>query len=346
MSQFSQCRVLGAASVFALSLSGCMFNGNYPDATGDDAAKLRFISSNDNTVMALFDAEHCDGRSTGMLNNIFSANANRRADMRVAPPAGAKAYVEVRLQPGVDYFAQANTNGTGYVCTLRFNLVPQKHGEYEVSFDSSRKGCELTLNVLTEQNGKALRTPLPMVERGLPSCAGANPIFPKIEPMAPQSPERSALIERIIDASIIDKMKPELNRPLQSLQTSIDTTVQTRKARMGIDLPAAYWSEYRSNIERFLADTQQAKVDVLQGYKDYYRRQLAPMDTADLERLLPDNPKADRSVSASNNSNMLEFYNRSEQQVLRENYSAHQARMADLDRRFDVCARFAGCWRN
>ena len=36
-----------------------------------DAAKLRFISNTSNTTIDVYDAEHCMGQTTGMLNNIF-----------------------------------------------------------------------------------------------------------------------------------------------------------------------------------------------------------------------------------------------------------------------------------
>ncbi|BCQ61028.1 hypothetical protein PBOI14_27780 [Pseudomonas sp. Boi14] len=83
---FSQWRVRGAVSIAALLLGGCSFNGTYPDASAPDAAKLRFISSSDSSTLDLFDAEHCGGQTTGLLNNLFSANTRRRAAMSAAAP--------------------------------------------------------------------------------------------------------------------------------------------------------------------------------------------------------------------------------------------------------------------
>ena len=43
---------------------------------------------------------------------------------------------------------------------------------------------------------------------------------------------------------------------------------------------------------------------------------------------------------------MLRYYRTASSEVLRENLSNHLTRMADLDKRYAVCERFADCWKN
>lgn len=346
MFTFSQWRMLGAVSIAALSLGGCSFNGSYPDASEPDAAKLRFISSNESSTLDLFDAEHCMGQTTGMLNNLFAANTRRRAAMSVAAPDDAKAYLEVRLRPGHELFVRANTLSTGSVCGVAFNFTPQSGGEYEANFRYLGDRCLITLNRLRQIDGKVVRSPIALPNKGLPACAGSNPIFPKPAETKPQSPERAALIAQIVDASVIAKMKPDADGAPLVHETLLAKEMEERKQRLGFSLPDAYWTEYRQNLERFPNEMTGTKARSLQLYKDYYSNRLGLLDTPAIKELLPDSETADRSKAMAINNAMLEYYYRTQRELEKETLSAHQARMADLDQRFEVCKRFPACWQN
>lgn len=346
MFDFSRRAVSGVVSVAALLLSGCSFNGTFPDAREPDAAKLRFISSNENSTLDLFDAEHCGGQTTGLLNNLFSANTRRRADMSAPAPDDAKAWLEVRLQPGHELFARANTLGSGSVCTVAFNFTPQSGGEYEANFRYIGRSCQITLNRLRQIDGKVVRSPIALTNKGLPACAGSNPIFPKPVQAQPQSAERAAMIASIVDASVIAKMKPDADDASLIQPAFLDKAVQERKQRVGVALPDAYWTEYRQDLERFAGEMTGTKARSLQLYKDYYSTQLGLLETPDIKELVPDSPTADRSKAASTNNAMLEYYYRTQRELLKETLSAQQARLAELDQHFDVCKQYAACWQN
>jgi hypothetical protein len=346
MFNFSSWRMFGAVSIAALLLGGCSFNGSYPDASEPDAAKLRFISSNESSTLDLFDAEHCDGQTTGLLNNLFSANTRRRAAMSVAAPDDAKAYLEVRLQPSHELFMRANTLSTGSVCTVAFNFTPQSGGEYEANFRYVGSSCLITLSRLRQIDGKVVRSPITLTNKGLPACAGRNPSFPKAAEAQPQSAERAALIAQIVDASIIAKMKSDADDAPLAHEASLDKAMEERKQRVGLSLPDAYWTEYRQNMERFANEMTATKAHLLQLYKDYYSNRLGLLDTPEIKKLLPDSETADHSKAMATNNAMLEYYYRSQRELLKETLSAHQTRMADLDQRFEVCKHFAACWQN
>ncbi|WP_238936525.1 hypothetical protein [Pseudomonas typographi] len=346
MFDFSQWRALGAGSLAAMLLGGCSFNGSFPDASEPDAAKLRFISSNENSTLDLFDAEHCGGQNAGLLNNLLAANTRRRADMHIAAPDDAKAYLEVRLQPGHELYVQANTLSTGSVCTVRFNFTPQNGGEYEANFRYVGNSCQVILSRLREIDGKVVRGPIALANKGLPGCAGTNSIFPKAAQAQPQSAERAAMIAQIVDASVIAKMKPTDGEAPAVRQALLDTLMDERKRRVGFSLPDTYWAEYRQNMDRFANEMTSARAGSLQRYKDYYSTQLGLLDTPTIKTLLPDSETADRSKAMAANNTMLEYHYRTQRELLKETLSAHQARMAELDQRFDVCKRFAQCWQN
>jgi len=346
MFDFSQWRVLGAVSIAALSLGGCSFHGSYPDASEPDAAKLRFISRNESATLDLFDAEHCGGQNTGLLNNLFVANTRRRADMSFAAPDDAKAYLEVRLKPGHELYAQANTLSTGSVCTVRFNFTPQSGGEYEADFRYVGNSCQVILSRLRQVDGKAVRSPIVLANKGLPACAGSNPIFPKAAEAQPQSAERAALIAQIVDASVIAKMKPDAVQASPSREALFDKVIVERKQRLGISLPDTYWAEYRQNIVQFSNEMISTKARSLQLYKDYYSNRLGLLDTPAIKELLPDSETGDHSKAMATNNAMLEYYYRTQRELLKETLSAHQARLADMDQRFGVCKLSAACWQN
>ncbi|ROM94690.1 hypothetical protein BK658_19125 [Pseudomonas brassicacearum] len=191
-----------------------------------------------------------------------------------------------------------------------------------------------------------MRSPIALTNKGLPACVGRNPIFPKPAEAQPQSAERAALIAQIVDASVIAKMKPNADDSPSVQKAVLDKSMVERKQSLGFSLPDAYWTEYHQNLEQFANEMRGIKARSLQLYKDYYTNRLGLLDTPEIDELLPDRETADRSKAMSTNNAMLEYYYRTQRELLKETLSAHQARMADLDQRFEVCKRFAACWQN
>lgn len=142
------------ALVLTSLLAGCSVNGTYPDATEPDAAKLRFISNTSNTTIDVYDAQHCMGQTTGMLNNIFLVDTRRRVGMSVPPPAKARGLLEFKLAPGKETMLMINTNGGSYVCGKSMSLTPKAGEEYEVTFDMARGICTTSLQRLTRSGAR------------------------------------------------------------------------------------------------------------------------------------------------------------------------------------------------
>lgn len=347
VSDFSPISRALTVGLFISVLSGCSFNGTYPDYEGPDPAKLRFISKLDNVTLNIFDAEHCGGLTTGLMNNLFAANTKRRADMSVPPAEGTKAYLELRLKPGADLMLQTNTLNGYSACGAIFNFTPQSGAEYEVTFDYIRGGCMTTLSRLRQDNGKTLRSPIPLVNKGLPSCNGSNPIFPKKLEAQPSTPERTALIDQIIEQSLTkDMTSTQVSAENEATAERVDKVVSDRKKLLGVALPEAYWAEYRENVITFAHAVGATKARALQLYKDQYRSQLEGMETNELKTIAPDSADVDLSKAMRVNSNMMEYYNRMTREVLKESMSENLARMADLDRRYEVCKLSTRCWVN
>jgi hypothetical protein len=347
MPGFPSLRAFGAMICLVHLLSGCSVNGNYPDATEPDAAKLRFISDLDSATLGIFDAEHCGGQTTGILNNLFMANTSRRAGMKIVPPADTKAYLEIRLSPGSDLFLHVNTQNTSSVCGNAFNLTPQSDAEYELTFDFTGRMCRLSLTRLHQVGDKIARSPIPLVNKGLPTCAGSNAMFPKLPELQPDNAGRTAMIEDIIADSLTEQMKVKPGTDEQPLiGEALHKQVEERKQRMGFTLPEAYWSEYQRNMDTFAAEFASRKARALQLYEDVYRTRLRQLDTTELMKLLPDSDSTDMSLALSFNNKMLQYYHAVSQEVFKENLNNHLARMAELDRRFSVCERFVDCWQN
>lgn len=347
MFDFPPLRALGAMTAVAVLLSGCSIHGSYPDAVEPDAAKLRFISDLDNSTLDLFDTQHCDGRTTGMLNNMFMANSTRRVDMTIPPPANAAPYLEIRLKPGAELYMQTNTLGRSTVCTTRFNFTPQSGAEYELTFDYEGSRCITSLKRLHQANGQVVRTPIPLTNKGLPSCAGSNAIFPKMPSPQADTPERTAMIEQIVNESVIDSMTLEPGAAERvAAGVNLDKLIEERKQRVGFSLPDAYWDEYRQNMNTLTSEAVNNKARTLQLYKDEYRARLKRMDTDEIRKRVPDTDATDLTQALLTNNAMLQYYQQQSKEVLRESLSAHVARMADLDRRYKVCERFADCWKN
>ena len=331
----------------AVLLSGCSFNDTYPDATEADAARLRFISGMDNVTMDVFDAAHCGGQTTGLMNNLFSADTQRRAGMSIAPSTDDEPYLEIRLKPGNEVLLRPNTLSTGSVCTNAFNFVPQANAEYELTFSWRDRQCVSSLMRLHALNGEVVRSPVPLLNNGLPSCAGSNPVFPAAPTLLPDTPERTAMIAQIIDDSVTEQMKAELAVGSEAERTRlIEKSLKERQQKITFTLPPAYWTEYRQNLQTYTQDMMASKARALQLYKDDYRTRLRQLDDAELKRLLPDSDSADEGRILEVNSARTQYYRALTQDVFKQGYSDHLSRMADLDRRYGVCERLVDCWKN
>ncbi len=336
-----------ATTMLMLLLSGCSIHGSYPDATETDAAKLRFMSNLDSATLTVFDAEHCGGRTTGILNNLFLANTSRRADMSIAPPPDVKTYLEIRLKPESEVVLQVNTQGRSSVCGSMFSYTPQSGAEYELTFDYSGKMCRALLNRLHQVGDQVSRSPVPLLNNGLPACAGSNALFPKAPVAQPHTQERVSMIEQIIAESLTDSMKaeqPHLDKAL--LDERFDKRIDERTQRMGFTLPKEYWDEYQQNIDITAQELSTSNQRTLKRYEDEYRKYLRQLDTAELRKLVPNSASTDKNRVLTVKIRMLRYYRTASSEVLRENLSNHLARMADLDKRYAVCERFADCWKN
>lgn len=346
MSQLFAGRVFGAA-VFALLLSGCSVSGTYPDATEPDAAKLRFISDMSSATLGVLDEQHCGGQTTGILNNLFLANTRRRADMSMPPLSEKMPYLEIRLPANKEQLLHVNAQDTGWVCGTAFTFSPQRGAEYELTFSRASSGCQAQLKRLHTVQGQVARTPVPMVNKGIPACMGANALFPVPPKGLPATPERDALIEQIVSQSIIADMKPETAPVNESARAeAVELIVSKRKALMNLDLPQAYWAQYRQNVETYLAQAHGIKAKALEQYKDAYRANLSRMDTPTIKTLVPDTPVTDVTQALALNSSMVQVYRRLSEQLQKEAAAEDWAHMAEMDKRYGVCERFAQCWQN
>ncbi|OWP73631.1 hypothetical protein [Pseudomonas sp. K2I15] len=338
-------RALAALALVSL-LSGCSVHGTYPDATEPDAAKLRFISNTSNTTLDIYDAQHCTGQTTGMLNNFLMADTKRRADMLVPPPAKARGLLEIKLAPGKDTMLMINTNGGSYVCGKSFNLTPKAGEEYEVIFDLQGGRCSTLLQRLSRLDGKDVRIPQPLFETGMPSCQGKGPIFGKL---LPDTPQRTVLIDRIIEerAQLITAIVSE--NKVDRMQTSpqeLDELIAKRKALMGsYNLPPDYWNQYRQNYELSNKESAGRITRALGLYTDVYRLRLRGTEDAILEQWMQPKDSAIKVRVAENDKLMLQYYGNARKSVTMEVVNHHMERMAQLDQRFDVCAHFDKCAR-
>ncbi|QXI40762.1 hypothetical protein [Pseudomonas xantholysinigenes] len=331
----------------SLLLGGCSINGSYNDAAEADAAKVRFISKMDSATLDVYDAQHCMGRTTGLLNNLFVANTRRRADMAVAAPDDAKAYLEFRVTPGRELFLVTNSVGTGVVCGSAFNLTPQPGGEYEVTFNWSGDHCITALTSLNQVNGQVSRLPLPVIRQGIDRCEGSNPLFPKPAQGQPDTPQRTALMEQIIADSLVDSMQPASRDDTPAQREAVQRLLlEGRQQRLGVNLPQAYWDEYQRNLDLTAEAAASRKARLLQQYQDGYRARLRQFDTEALRQRQPDGEATDVKLTLIENAVMLRYYNELSNDLLKQDLRQHVTRMAELDRRYDVCTRVARCWKD
>ncbi|AMN78013.1 MULTISPECIES: hypothetical protein [Pseudomonas] len=336
-------RAFSTLSLVSL-LSACSINGSYPDATEPDAAKLRFISNTQNSTLDFFDAQHCAGRTTGMLNNSLMTDTQRRVGMIVPPPEKARGLLEVKLAPGKPVFMRINTNGSGYVCAKAISFTPEAGKEYEVTFDVAEGSCITTFQRLQRFNGKDERIPQPMIESPLQACAGSTPMFPK---QIPETPKRAALIGSIVDTNLqlFKMMNPQTPVEPPSTPKSLEDQIAKRKAAMGsFTLPEAYWTQYRQNFTLLNEDAAAQEARTMGLYNEVLRYRLSVTEDAVLEQWLNPTDTTTRDRVAENDKVMAAYYINTRKSVMVEVLNHHLARMGQLDQRFEVCAHFDKCW--
>ena len=336
-------RAFSTLSLVSL-LSACSVNGTYPDATEPDAAKLRFISNTQNSTLDFFDAQHCEGRTTGILNNFLMADTTRRAGMIVPPPEKARGLLEVKLAPGKPVFMRINTNGGSYLCAKAISFTPEASKEYEVTFDVAGGSCITTFQRLQRFNGKDERIPQPMIETPLQACAGSTPMFPK---QIPQTPKRAAQINTIVDTNVqlFKMMNPDTPVEPPSTTATLEAQITKRKAAMGsFTLPEAYWTQYRQNFALLNEDAAAQQARTMGLYIEVFRYRLSVTEDAVLEQWLNPTDKTTRDLVAANDKVMTAYYTNTRKSVMVEVLNHHLARMGQLDQRFEVCAHFDKCW--
>ncbi|MNK78134.1 hypothetical protein D3C87_977530 [compost metagenome] len=345
---FQSSRAVATVALFSVLLGGCVVNGTYPDATEPDAAKLRFVTSMQNSTFSYFDAAHCDGLTTGALNNMFTSDSQRRVGMSVAPPADAKDYLEIKLKPDQDAYLLAQAGGYS-VCGSGFNLRPQRGAEYEVTLKAGRGYCLTTLQRVQRIDGKDVRTPMLLDRKGVAACEGRNAFFPKVPPALPDTPHRVTLIDQIIGSSVIASMKPDPAKPSISAPDNLDKLITERKAKLGFALPDDYWTLYRQNLIAFEEDMAANKGETLKRYTEEYRVRLQRLDDKQLEQwALPEDKSAKPANAAAfaEYKAMAIYYFQISNRVTFETVGRHLERMAQMDQQYGVCARYSDCWRN
>ncbi|KPG82605.1 hypothetical protein [Pseudomonas sp. RIT-PI-o] len=340
-----------AGAVLSCSLlTGCNITGTYQDATDPDAAKVRFVANTDNATIDYFDAEHCDGLTTGMLNNVLIGDSKRRAGMMVAPPEQARGYLEFKIKPEQPAYLRVNTQVGYATCGSGFSFTPKRGNEYEVTLNVTKTQCITTLRHLERHDGKDLRTVMPLDRTALAACVGRNPIFPKPPALLPDTPQRTALIERIIEGSLFVFMKPDAGKePAASFPPEkLDSLINDRKAKLGFTLPDDYWALYRQNLIEFDKESATTKDQAMQRTKDEYRQRLRSVDDKRLgewARVDDKDGKRGNAAPDAEEKAMFMFYFQASNRVMAEAIDHHLDRMAAMDAKYEVCSRFADCWK-
>lgn len=343
-------RVIAVAALLSALLSGCAVKDTYTDATEPDAAKVRFIANTSNAKLYYYDPEHCQGRVTGELNNLYARDTERRVGMSVAPPADAKGYLEIKVKPDQDNYLHLATSGSNWVCVTSLSLTPERNAEYEVTLNLRDGRCGVLLNQLKRIDGRAVRLPMPVMDKGLPACVGRGTSFPALPPALPDTPQRVMLIERIFDGATIAGMKPDPAKDSSERYTAekLDKLIAERKAKLGFTLPDDYWTLYRQNLIAFDEEAAGNKAETFKRYSDKYRLRLQRLTDQQLEQWAHPEDKASRPThfaASEERKTMAKFYVQTSQNLLLETINHHLDRMAQMDRQYGVCARYAECWK-
>jgi hypothetical protein len=331
-------------------LSGCSITGTYPDATDPDAAKVRFVANTDNATMNYFDAQHCDGLTTGILNNLLLRDSNRRVGMIVAPPEKARGYLEFKLKPEQEAYLNVNTQVGYAVCGSSFSFTPKRGNEYEVTLDLTKSQCITSLRHLERIGGKDVRTVIPLDHNPPAACVGLSPLFPKPLESLPDTPERTVMIDRIVDGSLFVAMKSDPRKPTSASVTGdkIDALVRERKAKMGFDMPDEYWTLYRQNMLEFDNETDAVASEAMTRSSAEYRKRLRSVDDKRLKEwstLDGTSGKRGNTAPTEMETAMIQYYLQSSKDAMREAVRRHFDRLAKMDAQYNVCSRFAECWK-
>lgn len=340
--------VVVGAILSALLLSGCTQMGTYQDAADPDAAKLRFVANTDNATVDYYDAEHCDGQTTGIINNLFIADSQRRVGMSVAPPEKARGYLEIKLPPEKDMYLKVNTQVGYAVCGSGFTFKPQSGTEYELTLDLKGRHCSTLMQRVQRIDGKDVRTPVAIKREGLAACAGRNAIFPKPPALLPDTPERTAMIDRIVNGSLFVVMKSGATKPTTFTPEKLDSLISERKAKMNIALPDDYWTLYRQNLVQFDTENASNADEAIKRASDEYRQRLRSVDDKrlkDWSRLKGSDGKQVNAAPNEMETDMIMYYFQSSKGVVVETVGRHLERMAKMDAQYDVCSRYADCWK-
>lgn len=168
-------------ALFLLFVFGCSGRGTYLDSADPRAAKVRFIAYAENATLDYYDADHCEGKTTGLLNNWFFTQSGRRVDMRVAPPANASAYLEISVPSETELFVQLNTTDKyGYSCNIPLQFRAGARQEYELTLYRRGRQCGAALEQLELLAGQVQRRKQPVLsDRHFTACIGRGPLFPK-----------------------------------------------------------------------------------------------------------------------------------------------------------------------
>lgn len=277
---------------------------------------------------------------------MLLSDTARRVGMSVPAPEDARGYLEVKLKPGEQIHLRTNMNSGYAVCGKGFNFTPEANAEYEVTFKSEKNFCLTQLQRLQRVDGKDVRTPIPILKKDFPACAGRNALFPKTYP---DTPHRLELMSRVIDKSLVVTVKtdPAKEKVEPYSPEKLDTLISERKAKLGFELPADYWTLYRENLKTFGDDMAQNKAHSMEHFKDEYQTRLRQLKDEQLEQwALPKtaNAKPEKAEIDLDVAMMVEYF-RIGNGVTVEAVGHPLERMAQMDERYGVCGRFAECWK-
>lgn len=336
---------LFGALICALLLSGCTSNEKslYVDANEPEAAKLRYLSDMTDASIGYFDAEHCAGKIAGKLNGGAWTQSQRQVGMTIAPLYPKRDYLEIKLKPlqGEMLRVLARTHGLAF-CTVSVNFTPQPNAEYELVFNKyPGNKCKAELSRLRHFDGKDTRTAVITAQDSLPSCAGSGPLFPTVATL-PDTPQRLAWIERIVQATVSEQMRPTTQKP----KVNLDRLIAQSKEKFGANLPDDYWQRYRQNVATYYQETAELKDLALPRYIDAYKTRLRSVDDQHLQTWAGTRKIAQREgPELQIFDSMATFYTQESARLEGDILFRHQERMVELDTQYDVCKTYSDCWR-
>ncbi|HEY0288512.1 MAG TPA: hypothetical protein VGC62_16135 [Pseudomonas sp.] len=181
----------------------------------------------------------------------------------------------------------------------------------------------------------------------LPGCAALQPPRPAF----PDTPERSALMDRIVEKSMMVKLsknneaKPKPSTP----QLSTQQLIEARKKDMGFSMPEDYWLLYAQNLETFKEDVSQNDAKTLTLYKLLYRATLTKATDQELVTLANTNANDMESTPTfksvvKNPAQLTMAYFQTGNLVTGAAIGRHLKRMREMDTIYNVCPRYKNCW--